>query len=262
MQAYEGVSAGAGRFVLILDRVLAWGMEPATREAMLAEQAADWDAMSRDPEQATARRMISRQFRGVPSAIWWRLVRGETTTIPAGVALMLLSAVVTVDAAMVGYPVTQRISELVGAFGLAAIAWHLMRLPRRIEIVRFRMAFLLVALGSVGSMLSFNGFEDPVNPNLAPGPVLGYSMELGIFLAGAGCVALLVASSVKRRRSVVLGGGMLVVAGTLILAAAEAVWGIWCSRTDMLVAITALLVAFGATLFSHMVFRLRKLEVT
>jgi hypothetical protein len=237
-------------------------MQPATREAMLAEQAADWDAMSRDPGQATNRRMISRQFRGIPAAVWWRLARGETTTIPAGVAVILLTAAVIVDSATVGYPVAQRISEFVGAIGLAATAWYLMRQPRRIEIARFRPAFALVSIGSVGSMLTFDGSGDPVNPDVVTGPLLGYTMEFGIFLAGAGYVALFVASLVKRRRAVALVGGTLVVAGTLIVAATEVVWGVLCLRADIFVAIIAFLVAFGAALFSHMVFRLRKLEIT
>jgi hypothetical protein len=261
MQAYKGVPAGPARFVMAIDRLLAWGMDPATREAMLAEQTADWDAMSQDPDQAATRRMMARQLRGIPSAIWWRLSRGETTTIPASVALMMLSVVVTIDTVMVGYTAIERISELVSALGLATVAWQLMRMPRRIEVARFRMALLLVAVGSVASMFAFNGFEDPVTDTVL-GTLLGYSLEMGMFLAGAGCVTLLVGSTVNRHRSVVLSGGSLVVIGTSIFAGADAVWGVWSLQTDTLVAVTTLLVALGATLFAQMVFRLRKLEIT
>ncbi len=247
---------------MAIDRALTWGIEPSVRAGLLREQAADWESMSHDPAQ-TGRRIIARQIKGVPVAIWWRWAQREITSLPAGTALALLAVAVATDGlATTAFPLEHRLVLIVIAVGLGMAALHLIQRPRRIDSAELRISFLLVGIGTAGSVMTFPTAADWVSQPDLMAPALDNIMKMSIATVGIGCAALFLATLLPRRRTFVVCGGGLVIAGTLAFAVTEIAWGVWAAPTNLLVSTVALFVAFGATLFAHMVFRLRKLEIT
>ncbi len=252
---YEGRATWAGRFVLVIDRIVTWGMEPMARDAMLREQAADWEAMSRDRPGWP---MVARQLRGIPMAIWWRLSRGEVTALPAAAADAVLGLAVLIRGlAFSEFPTSHRVALVSAACGIALLVFQLVRSPRRIVAARLRLAATFAGAGAVAAAITL-----PAGDGRLHTPVIDNVIRLGVAVLGVGCLALVLASVVERPRQWVLLGGGLIVVGSIVVAATEAVWGVWASPMTLPVAAVSLLIALGAGLFAHMVLRLRHLKIS
>ena len=251
------------RLVLSVDRALAWGMDPAAREQALAEQVADWEAMAQDAEFGGELRMMLRQLRGVPAAIWWRLVRREVTALPAAAALVLVMLGTAMEAAVPDYPPGHRLSLLVGSAGVGYGAWVLTRSPRLLVSSQWRPVGFIVGVGAAGSAVTFPTLNDwmTYQPEQMHAPAIDLAMQIALMLVAAGCLGLIAASWQSNPRRLMLGGGVAIIAGTLLLAAAQFVWGVRVAPIDLYVTAVSLGTAFGALLFAHMVFRLRRLEI-
>lgn len=261
---YRSRASLAGKVVLAIDRALTWGMDPDARESMLAEQAADWEAMSRDVGRTGRWRMITRQLRGIPPAIWWRLTRREITGIPAAAGMTVLVVAIMFEMAIPGYPPDHRLNLSLVAAGLAIAVWRLIRRPRRIVAAEWRVAALLVGSGAIGSMLTFPSHDgwssyDPVEMGA---PIDDSIVWVGIAVFAVGCYSLVAASLVVRhRRRMVLAAGLLVIVGALIVATTEVVWGVWAAQIDLYATATWLVSALGTVVGAHMLYRLRNLEI-
>lgn len=260
---YSGRASLAVWFILAVDRLLTWGMEPSVREAVLAEQAADWEAMSQDGDQSPTRRMLARQIKGIPMAIWWRLTRQEITAIPAAIALTIIASANLIEVTIPDYPLDHRLSLMMASTGVLIASWHLLRNPRRIHVSRLRFPALLAGIGAMWSAFTFPTSQDwsVHDPAEMTAPVIDLVMQFGIFFIGAGCAALFAASFTGRRRQAALAGGGSIVAGAGVVAAAEVIWAIWAAPADLYVSAVALGVGFGLALLAHMVLRLRNLEI-
>lgn len=262
-QSYRRRASPIGRLILSIDRVLTWGMDPSDRESTLAEQAADWEAMSRDEEESKPRRMLGRQLKGIPMAIWWRLTRGEITAIPAAIALAVIATANLAEVTIPDYPLDHRLSLMMASTGVLLASWHLLRKPRQIIASRLRYPALLAGIGAMWSAFTFPTEQDwtVYDPVQMSTPAIDMVMQIGIFFIGAGCALLFLASLVEQRRRAVLIGGAGIVTGAGIVAVAEIGWAIWAAPADLYVSAVALGVAFGLALLSHMFLRLRKLEI-
>ncbi len=261
IQPYAARASLAGRLVLAVDRLLTWGMEPAARQAVLAEQAADWEAMSQDGSDW---KMIARQLKGVPLAIWWRLAQRDITAIPAALALSVAALGTVLEVAVPDYPVAHRLSLLLISVGLATAAGKLLRRPRRIVVAEWRVSALLVGVGATGSALTYPTQTDWSYYDAAQmsAPAIDLTMQIAAYVVAAGCAVLVAASMARRRRRTALVAGVLILAGALLLAGAQVVWGIRASPIDLYVTAATLAAAFGVVLFTHMVLRLRKLDIS
>ncbi len=245
------------RLVFVIDRLVTWGMEPVARDAMLTEQAADWEAMSRDYSRW---RMMARQLRGIPLAIWWRLTRGEVTALPAAGGMFAITlATVLAGTAFPEFPASHRQCLLLVSAGSALAGWHLTRHPREIIAASFRYVGLLGAVGAAGAASTLPRIGDwsyPVHSATIDGV-----MEIGIYLLAIGAGAMFVASLQRRPRTTVLVAGGSIVAGASTLAITEVAWSLVAVQVDVLLGLGVLPIAFGAGLLAHMILRLRHLEI-
>lgn len=262
IEGYSGRATLAGRFILAIDRLLTWGMEPQVRERILAEQTADWHAMAGDEGQSSSQ-MLARQVRGIPHALWWRLTRRDVTTIPAGLALVVLAAAVALGLAVPDYPWDHRIGLLLVSLGMVFNARYFLSQPRRIVVAELRLPSLLIGAGLIAAAATFPQPGDfaEYDPADVTTPLIDLIMQIGLVTAGIGCLLIVAASFSERSRRLVLSGGALVVLGNIQVALTEVAWGLWVARTDLAVALVALGVAFGAGFFAHMMLRLRRIEI-
>jgi hypothetical protein len=261
---FRGRASWAGRLVLAIDRVLTWGMEASDRESVLAEQAADWEAMSRDTSPIQRLRLIGRQLRGIPAAIWWRLTRTEITGLPVAGAMGVISLGLALEVAIPGYPLDHRLSLLLVAGGLAAASWRLIRQPRHIVIKEWRLIAIVLACGAAGTFLTFPSDDSwsAYDPEMAL-PIVDLLVGVASVALVVGFLALFAASFVEgRRRQTAMVAGILMMAGALLHATAQVLNGIWVSPIDLYATAVWFGSGLGLVLGAHMILRLRHLEIT
>jgi hypothetical protein len=249
--------------VLAIDRMLTFGMDPDLRESMLAEQAADWEAMFEDERYGGGWRVAVRQLKGIPLALWWRLTRREVTGIPLAIGMTILAVATLFETSIPGYPLDHRLALMVLSLALAAGVWPLMRRPRQIVVTEWRPFAVLLGLAAVSAILTLpisDGWSrfDPEQTVL---PACGLIGRIGMGIAVVGCVILFLASFTEKRRAGALVSGALIVVGALLVAATEIVWAVWMAPLDMSVTFIFLGMGFGTVLGAHMLFRLRNLEI-
>lgn len=244
-----------------LTRLLTWGLEPELRPGVLMESANDWELMYRDYGSL---RVIARALRGIPAAVLGRMEDHDMTAIPAALVFAIMSAAATGAGLLAHtYPADIRRPTLLAALGLGLGGMALVRSPRRIVLKRLRLPALALGLGALGVAFNMPTEADwQYDVPYVDEGIADHLMVLGIFIASAGCLLIVLASLSKRGGRRLAGiGGASALAGIVLFGAGQIIWGFIAIPIDLAVTATALGAGLAACSLAHVLPRLRHLEV-
>jgi hypothetical protein len=230
------------------------------RRRLLGETLADWEAMSREHRSP---RILWRATKGIPAAIWFRLSDREVTAVPAGIALSMVG-IGGVASGLWGspYPAPFRQFLILACLGLLLLGVNFVRDARRLVLARHRPAAACVIVGFVGLALTLPTaaqwpYEGPVVEHI----VMDRALQVSFAMISTGSLYLLLASFRKTAPPLISAAGLLLVAGTAIIGVSQVAWGITMAPVDLPMAAGSLMIGLGALSFTHVLPRLRHLNV-
>ena len=249
----------AVRIAQATSRLLTWGMPTAQRRRLLAENLADWEAMSCEHR---SRLILWRALRGVPAAVWVRLNDREITAMPAGVALSMVG-LGGMASGLVGspYPAPFRQFLVVTCLGLVLVGLNFIRDPRRVVLVRFRAAGLCIIVGFIGLAVTLPTtaqwpYEGPVLEHI----VMDRALQAAFVAISVGFLLLMVASVRRKALRLVSLAGILLMSGTATIGVTQVAWGVTMAPVDLAMTAASIVIGLGALSFTHVLPRLRHLD--
>ncbi len=231
-----------------LNRFCTWGMEPELRAELLMERRADLEAEASDDRWNHTRALLGRRVRTLLADIAGRAGAGDTTALPASIAMLVASAGVMVYTTT-ARSTTERVSLAFIGLGLAVLAGTGLRSPRLLPRRPIAFASVLIAIGA--------GAGAATMPITEETGIFDVFARLALVLATLGFVATAVAMT--RSGWLLTGGGILIV-GAAISHAFAGVGMAMAADTAQLWG-AAVATTLGALLVTRFITRLRHIPI-